>query len=288
MDRAQYFRKFPITIYNDVPSLNILKRVDFNKNIKSFLSAFYSYSVPQGERIETVAHDYYNDVDYDWLIYLANDIHDPYHDIALSPEDFKANIIKKYGSVERAQKKTFVYRNNYRGDDTMLTEGAYAALPGERKKYWAPVMGHWGLMGYQRDESEIYSSTNRIISFSFADEVANTFTVGETVTSDKDLATATVATCNTTYVTLKHVAGDWEGYSSDFNVTGDDSGEIITFSTDTYKLLKDVIPLSEQVYFSKYSYYDYEDEQNESKREVYLIESDYAETVNKQLDELLK
>lgn len=79
MDRHQYFRKFPITPYRGVPSLNILRRVDFNNKVKNFFTAFYAFDVTAGEKPETIAFDYYDDVDYDWLIYHANDIIDPYH-----------------------------------------------------------------------------------------------------------------------------------------------------------------------------------------------------------------
>ena len=75
-DREQYFRKFPLIPYNGVPSINILRRVDFNNNVKNFFTAFYSFNIQSGERIETIAHDYYEDVDLDWLIYLTNNIVD--------------------------------------------------------------------------------------------------------------------------------------------------------------------------------------------------------------------
>jgi len=76
--------------------------------------------------------------------------------------------------------------------------------------------------------------------------------------------------------------------TSNFDVTGDTSGVTINFDYETYTLIKDVIPSVEQVYFSPYYYYDYEFELNEQKRNVYLVDSDYANRVNKQLDDLLK
>lgn len=289
MDRTEYFRKFPITVYNDTPSLNIMRRVDFNKNIRDLLSAFYTYELREGERVETLAFDYYDDVDLDWLIYMANDIVDPYHQVPLSTDDFNNTIKKKYGSVERALKKTFVYRNNYLSTDESITEGAYEALPASRKKYWDPIVGRFGIMGYERSQRDMYASTNRIISFSFAAEASDLFTVDETVTSQgSDPATATVASCTSTYVTLKHVDGDWESFSDDFTVTGDDSKNTITFSKDSYKLLQHVIPEAEQIYFSKYSFFDYESDQNEKRRDISILENDYVNDVNKQLDNLMK
>lgn len=289
-DRTQYFRKFPITIYNDIPSLNIMRRVDFNKNVKNFLSAFYTFEMPEGTRPETLAFDYYDDVDLDWLIYMTNDVVDPYFDMPLNQDDFTANIKKKYGSEENARKKVFVYRNNYRGDDQIIAQGAYDSLVGERKKYWEPIFNQLGIIGYQRTKTEMYASTNRIISYSYSSTASTPFTKGEIVrfTSGSSSGIATVATSDTTYIALQHITGDWSEMTSNFDVTGDTSGVTINFDYETYTLIKDVIPSVEQVYFSPYYYYDYEFELNEQKRNVYLVDSDYANRVNKQLDDLLK
>ena len=286
-DRTQYFRKFPLTVYKDQPAINIMKRVDFNSNVRNFFSAFYTHTADGGEKVENIAFDYYNDVDFDWLIYHTNDVLDPYHGVALNYEDFNNTIIKKYGSVEKAKKKTVLYRNNYRGDPSFLSQEGYDALTGGRKKYWSPEFGPLGLIGYNRNTDEMYASTNRIISFSFASTVTTTFTEGEIVEASNG-ATATVSTANTTYVTLKHINGSWDGPTSDFTVTGDDSAQTITFDFDSYKLLKDVIPADEQVYFSKYSAYDMEDDQNEALRELQIIDDSYAEEVNVQLDDLMR
>ena len=285
-DRTQYFRKFPLTVYKDVPSINILRRVDFSKNIRNYLSAFYKFEKPEGERVETVAHDYYNDVDLDWLIYLTNDIVDPYHDTSLDSDDFENTIIKKYGSIENAKKKTFVYRNNYRADDQIITTESYNSLIGERKKYWSPVIGSFGVLGYERTKEEIYASTNMIITFSINANTA--FVQDEIVNMSGNRGSATVSFANTSTVTLRHISGDWNIQTSDFEVSGEISGAIATFNYTTYTKIQDVIPETEQVYFSKYSYYDYEDELNDQKREVYLIDQDYALIVNKQLDQLMK
>ena len=252
-DRTQYFRKFPITIYNDTPSLNIMRRVDFNKNIKSLLSAFYSFETQDGQKPETLAYDYYDDVDLDWLIYLANDIIDPYYDVAMHQDDFDATIKKKYGSAPAAQKKVFLYRNNYRSDDQVITEGAYAALPGERKKYWEPILNQLGIMGYKRAENEIYAATNRIISYSFTATAGTPFTKDEIVnfSSGSSSGSATVATSNTTYVTLQHISGDWSEMTSNFDVVGDTSNVTINFDYESYTLIKDVIPASRtSIFFS--------------------------------------
>lgn len=289
-DRTQYFRKFPLVIYNDNPAVNITRRVDFQNYAQKFFTAFYEYEIPAGERIETLAHDYYNDVDLDWLIYLANDMVDPYHGIALNYEDFEKSIIKKYGSVRAAQRKTFLYRNNYRGDISQLSVDGYNALIGARKKYWNPVNNAYGIVGYERNDDEIYASTNRIISYSFTAEIGNAFTSGEIVdfVSGSKSGSATVASSNTTSITLQHIEGDWGNVSIDFDITGDESSITANLDSTSYTLLKHVIPEVEQIYFSSYSYYDYEEDLNEKKRKIYLVDENYADKLNRQLDDLMK
>lgn len=290
MDRQQYFRKFPITPYRGVPSLNILRRVDFNNKVKNFFTAFYAFDVTAGEKPETIAFDYYDDVDYDWLIYHTNDIIDPYHGVALELEDFENMVIKKYGSIERARKITVTYRTNYESDLSILPlngTASYSALIGARKKYWEPVFTANSLAGYQRKKEDIYISTNRIISFSLATATDTPLTVDETVTATNG-ATATVASCTNDYVVLKHIDGDWDGPTSNFNVTGDDSNITVTFDYNSYKLIQHVIPELEQIYFTKYSAYDFLLDLNEQKRAISLVEKDYAHELNKQLEDLMK
>lgn len=288
--RTEYFRKFPLIIYNNEMAVNIMRRVDFNSKLKGFYTAFYDVDLKEGERVETLAHDYYDDIDLDWLIYHTNDIIDPYNDVPLEDSTLLASIKQKHGSIEKAQRKVFVYRNNYRSDISVLTSGSYDALASNHKKYYDIVSSVTGITGYQRKESDEYASTNMIISYSFTGTVSNTFNIGELVnfTSGSKSGTATVAAANNTYVLLQHISGDWSTMTTDFNVIGEDSQETIEFNYDTYNLIKNVIPADEQIYFSPYYYFDYEVESNEQKRKIYLIDDNYKTAVNDQLDELMK
>lgn len=291
--RNSYFRKFPITTYRGVPSLNILKRVDFNTNVKNFYTAFYSFDIESGEKIETIAHDYYDDVDLDWLIYHANDIVDPYNDVPLNYNDLESKIKTKYGSIERAQKRTYLYRTNYDGDMTIIpVEGqfGYLALPAAKKKYWDPVYNNVSLVGYQRSREDIYATTNMIISFSNATPATTNFTVDEIVefTSGSKSGSATVSFANSSYTVLKHIVGDWSTMTSNFDVVGDDSKATATFNYSTYKKIQDVIPAVEQVYFTKYSFYDFEQKLNDQKQQISLVDRNYADSLNEQLDKLMK
>ena len=289
-DREQYFRKFPLIPYNGVPSINILRRVDFNNNVKNFFTAFYSFNIQSGERIETIAHDYYEDVDLDWLIYHANDIVDPYFGVPLDYQDFEEFLKSKYGSVDRSKTIVITYRSNHEDDNSIipvLGSNGYNNLPGARKKYWEPVYNAENLAGYERKSEDIYISTNRIISFSLATSLDTPLTVGENVIASNG-AKATVASCTADYLVLKHINGDWSTATSNFSLTGKDSNITATVDYTTYTLIRHVIPEAEQIYFSQYSAYDFELDLNEKKRDISLVDGIYAEDINIQLDKLMK
>ncbi len=75
--------------------------------IKKFIlgnpTAIYDYVIKDGERPDTIANAYYGDSNFVWLIFLANDVVDPYYDWPLTQQQFKDFIIEKYGSIEAAK-----------------------------------------------------------------------------------------------------------------------------------------------------------------------------------------
>jgi hypothetical protein len=137
--RTEYFRKFPFIDYNGAISVNIVKRAALNENVKNFLTAFYTYTIPNSDRIEHVAYDYYDDVNLDWLIYHANDIIDPYYQTSRTIDEFNRFIADKYGSLRLAQRKTIHYKNNYESDTEIIPVSSYQSLSKGQKKYYQPV-----------------------------------------------------------------------------------------------------------------------------------------------------
>lgn len=284
--RTRYFEKFPLGEYNGIPSLNITKRVAFNDQVRNFITAFYTHTMPTNEKIENIAYEYYDDVDYDWLIYHANDIVDPYFQVPLSYEAFDNFIVQKYGSIERARRKTIHYKNNYAGNEEILSTSAYQALTADRRKYWQPVLSQVGIAGYERGEEDFIASTNKIETFNLV-SVTGTFIDNEVIVKDSDTTTfAEVTAANTTNLIIQHVRGDFSA-NTNYTITGEDSGATATVNAASFALLNNVVPANEQVYFSPVSFYDYEEELNEQRREIYLVDKDYRENLNEQLRKLM-
>jgi len=285
---SEYFRKFPTIEYDGTLVKNLLRRVDIRTDIRSLLTEFYAYTMSDGEKIEHIAHDYYDDIDMDWLIYLTNDVIDPYYDIVIKEELFEDFIVKKYQSKRRALRKTKSYVNNYESDVSTLSSSAYEALTGDRKKYWEPVYGvNNRIISYTRSNEDFTASTNMIVNLDFTSPSTGNFQVGEVISlSSNTNATAEVTWANTTSITIQHVNGTFET-NTNYNIIGDESAATATVNYDSYNKITDVIPSNEQVYFSRLSFYDYENELNESKRSIYLISSLYKRMFSTQLDKIM-
>jgi len=107
---SEYFKEFPLTTYNNVLAKNITLRTKFLEKIKSDATLFYSYTVDDGQTADSLAYDYYGDSNYVWIIYLTNNIIDPYYEWPLNTIEFESFIIQKYGSRAEALSETVYYK----------------------------------------------------------------------------------------------------------------------------------------------------------------------------------
>jgi hypothetical protein len=280
---SEYFSKFPITAYKGVPSLNILKRTGFNENVREFLTSFYTYTIEEGYRIDSLAHDYYDSVNYDWLIYQTNDIVDPYYQIPLNSFEFESYIRKKYGSIREATRKTAFFANNFEGDDTIESLASYDAKPAAQKKYWRPVVNALGAIGYERSDEDFTATTNKIISLQLL-ESDQSFEVGEIVEKVGDPSSfAEVVWSDETGLVIQHIRGSFD----EGDVLKGEQSKVEKTIEDVL-LVQDVIPELEQVFYKPVSFYDVEVERNEQNAEVYLVDKSNLQQIDRQLTNLLK
>jgi hypothetical protein len=89
---------------------NTMLRFKINQILKTRRAEYFSYSIEDGERADVLAYKIYEDATLDWLIFLTNDIYDPYYDWPLSQTDLISHIRSKYGSVPAAQSQVKEYR----------------------------------------------------------------------------------------------------------------------------------------------------------------------------------
>jgi hypothetical protein len=92
----KYFENFPEVIYDGKRVKDITRRNRFVRGLQNNPLLYMPYTVEEGERAEDVANFYYGSVDYVWLVYMANNIIDPYHEWPLNTQEFNDMLIEKY------------------------------------------------------------------------------------------------------------------------------------------------------------------------------------------------
>lgn len=93
-----YFKEFPLTNYSNTLSRNIILKSAIVKSIMDKASVFYNYIIQEGYRPDMVAYEEYGSSDYDWVVYLSNNLVDPYYDWPIDGKNFKAYIEAKYNT----------------------------------------------------------------------------------------------------------------------------------------------------------------------------------------------
>jgi len=267
---SRYFSRFPLVDYNGSPAKNILARVDFTEETKRDIYSNFDYVIQDDLiRPDFLSYTYYDSSQYDWMIYLSNNVVDPYYDYYLSADDFEKYIVGKYGTTSSAREKILFYRNDWSSDESLIPEATYNSLQPEIKKYWKPVLSaNNQIAGYQRVKDDWIVSTNKILELVLtADPTA--FNVGDIITQASTGAKATVVSIDTSRnsVIVQHVEEEF--------VVNESEGLL------EVNVLKVNISNTEINFWSKVTAYDYEQEKNELKRYINLIKKSYLSEVEK-------
>ena len=92
----KYFENFPVIEYEGRRIRDISRRSNFVRAVSNNPYLYYPYTVTEGERAEDIANFYYGSVDYVWLVYMANNIIDQYHEWPMDPQTFNDYLVEKY------------------------------------------------------------------------------------------------------------------------------------------------------------------------------------------------
>lgn len=274
-----YFDKLPTISYDNYVVKNILARSKLSDQTKNDSNIFYPYTIQHQMRVDQLSNKYYDDPGYTWLVWYANDVIDPYFDYPLSDVDFERFVEDKYGSLESALRRIYYYRVDWVGESAVLTTTQFNALPGTHKKYYDPVInGDLSLVGYERKREDEQVGTNKIISLTAT--MANSsilFTVGEEVQINPSIYSFCTQ-ANTTHVVVNHVNGTFAANST---ITGMTSGATanITLATTISSTIAD----TDAIFWTPVTYYEYENEKNEQKKEIQLIDIRHAGELDEEL-----
>jgi hypothetical protein len=100
-----YFEQFPVIYYDAVGNSNpkvvthLLKRVALHSKASETVALFDTYDVRNGETPEMIAHKYYDDAEYHWVILLVNNITDRYHQWPMNTRQFLSHLAERYDNV---------------------------------------------------------------------------------------------------------------------------------------------------------------------------------------------
>lgn len=139
---VNYFKNFPVVQYNEHALRNIILKAKISKNLIQSYDAYYPYTIKAGETPTSLAYDYYGSVEYVWLIFLVNDIVDPYYDWPMDDSIFNEYIIKKYGSIATAMNislSTYYRNSNY---SYYMTKTTYDNISAGERTGWQPISNY--------------------------------------------------------------------------------------------------------------------------------------------------
>ena len=101
-----YFAQFPTIFYDAVgktePKIvtHLLKRVAVHSKARETTALYDTYDLRNGETPEMIAHKYYGDAEYHWVIMLVNNITDRYHQWPMNTRQFLAHLAERYDNVD--------------------------------------------------------------------------------------------------------------------------------------------------------------------------------------------
>ena len=133
----KYFKNIPTIQYGEHVMKNLTVKVGLIDQVLTKFNAFYPYLVKDGERPDTVAYNYYGDSNYVWLVFLSNNIVDPYYDWPMTQTQLDSHIVKKYGSITAAQGKIYSYIDGATADE--FSPDSFSYTPSQITNGWTAI-----------------------------------------------------------------------------------------------------------------------------------------------------
>lgn len=110
---AGYFSNFPSIEYNGKTIKDIMRRSTAVEKIINLGVPLQPLELRELERADYVSDALYNRPEFDYILYMVNDIIDPYYEWYLSQNQLDSFIDNKYG-ITRSNPKYYEYYNNYK------------------------------------------------------------------------------------------------------------------------------------------------------------------------------
>lgn len=165
--------RLPVVVYNGIKTSNLLAKIVVVKAIMQKYTVYYPYTIHDGERPDSIAHDYYGDSDYAWLVLLANDIIDPYYNWPMSDIQFHEYLYKRYGAVYELRSEICHYKYTGIGGQSQeeidrtnwkMSVETFDSMGAEEKSGWVPVYLYDYEYQLNQDRRQIKLISNRYLS----------------------------------------------------------------------------------------------------------------------------
>lgn len=274
-----YFNKFPLVQYANNIVCNITARSIFSDETKNNWRNFHPYVIDDGDRVDNLSHLYYDNPGYSWLVWMSNDIIDPYYEYPLTDEELIDLAIKNVGSLAAAQKYIMYYETNGDTSEEKLTFSQYDALSSDYKKYYTPDDN---LVYYIRDTEKKKLSTNKIINIAIESANGEFNRIGEKVfVNSNNYGFMTFS--NSSVVTVKNVTGQ---FANNATVTGELSGATATVTQAIE--IANTLAATEAAFWRPVSYYDMIKEENDRRKNIKLLDVRLAAKASTEIKRVMK
>mgnify|MGYP003342498798 FL=1 len=291
MAQDRYFTNFPLIEYNSKPAIDITKRVVMLNYVLKNPYLFYPYEIKSNERADQFSNIYYEDQYKSWLLYLSNNMVDPYYEWHLDLDEMKNFIIKKYGSTELALNKIKHYICNWENQDN-ISISRYDSLLPTLKKYWIPDYQNSNkIMSYKRKQIDQIMNTNSIRTYSVANTSFIKDEIVDIVFDTNNTGQGQILSTTDSKIYVQHTSGvtlenETVNIEENSYIYGQESTVNTVFTTAT-NIVDNLLP-EEQVYWTPMTYYEYENAKNAYNKTLKILDKAYSKQVADNLKEVLK
>lgn len=281
-----YFKNFNTINYANTPAVDLTERIVVQRSTQYNPFIFYPLDISDGVRPDMIAYTNWGDPFASWILYMTNDIIDPYYDYYLTREQFINFINSKYVTVTKAQQLILYYQTDW-ASAKPIGINDYSALDAGQKQYYEPnYNGGYTVLNYTQKKDTLTSSTNYVLSLSIT---GNTVPFKSTERVNISYVPgsngfAQVIAGNSTSLIVQHGVNDAFPAPDNPNTSVLIGGNSYLYGVESganaqivgYSFLSINIPLEEEIFWSPVYAYDYEDAKNAGNRIVNVMQPKYV------------
>lgn len=283
-----YFTKFPVIPYANNSVRDISERVAILHGKVVSPDSYYPLQINPLDRSDVVADSLWNDAFKDWMLWLNNNMIDPYFDWVMNPREFEAYMLDKYGSLEFPEQKVEYYRTAWPvNDQERIPPAVYDnTIAKSWQKYFIPVYGGDGsIIYYNKARLDWRMSTNKLLQITL--NTGTTFAEGNVVqflSGPNVVGQGQVLDQEGSILTCQHIVGNNAGPLAIVDMFNTNVSD--TFNTS--QITQVLIPDSEFVFWEPLTTYDMEDEANTYRRFINVVDSAKSVEISARMTGLLK